>query len=84
MKRTSERPDPTTTSSTGGKRQAVRPTPAWYKILMFGLMLLGLAWVVVFYISGSAMLPVPTLGNWNILVGFGLLMIGFMMTIGWR
>jgi hypothetical protein len=51
---------------------------------MFGLMLLGLAWVVVFYISGSAMLPVPTLGNWNILIGFGLLMIGFMMTIGWR
>ena len=85
VKRTSERPDHTTAdSSPSGRRQAVHPTPLWYKIIMFGLMLLGLAWVVVFYISGSAMLPVPAIGNWNILVGFGLIMIGFMMTVGWH
>ena len=85
VKRTSERTDHTTTpSSSSGRREAARPTPLWYKILMFGLMLAGLAWVVVFYISGSAMLPVPAIGNWNILVGFGFIMIGFLMTVGWR
>ena len=85
VKRTTEGSDHSTTSpSEGGRREAVRPTPLWYKIVMFGLMLLGLAWVVLFYISGPLALPVPAIGNWNILVGFGLLMIGFMMTVGWR
>ncbi|MCH4250205.1 MAG: cell division protein CrgA [Microbacteriaceae bacterium] len=62
----------------------MRPTPVWYKIVMFGLMLLGLIWVIVFYISGQLALPIPPIGNWNILIGFGLMMVGFLMTIGWR
>lgn len=59
------------------------PNPVWYKWIMFGFMLLGLAWIVVFYISNSA-LPIPTLGAWNILVGFGIAFIGFLMTTRWR
>lgn len=51
---------------------------------MFGLMLLGLAWIIVYYISGSAGLPIPALGAWNILVGFGIAMVGFLMTTQWR
>ena len=39
----------------------------WYKPVMFGLMLLGLAWILVFYISGSNQWPIPVLGQANIL-----------------
>lgn len=59
------------------------PNPVWFKPLMFGLMLLGLAWIIVFYVSATT-LPVPQIGQWNILVGFGILFVGFLMTTRWR
>ena len=55
----------------------------WFKPVMFGFMLLGLAWIIVFYVSQGT-LPVPDLGNANILIGFGIAFIGFLMTTRWR
>lgn len=60
-----------------------KPLPVWYKPVMFGLMLLGLVWIIVYYIS-EGLLPIVTVGGWNIVVGFGLAMIGFVMTTRWR
>jgi len=59
------------------------PNAVWFKPVMFGFMLLGLAWIIVFYWSQSE-LPIPALGSWNILVGFGIAFIGFLMTTRWR
>jgi hypothetical protein len=55
---------------------------------MFGFMLFGLAWILIFYISSAryplgAATPID-LSNWNILVGFGIAMIGFAMTTKWK
>ena len=55
----------------------------WFKPVMFGFMLVGLAWIVVFYVSQST-LPVQSLGSWNILIGFGIMFVGFLMTTRWR
>ena len=57
--------------------------PAWFKPVMFGFMLVGFLWVIVYYISGTT-LPVPALGSWNIVVGFGVMFIGFIMTTRWK
>ena len=59
------------------------PNAIWFKPIMFGLMLLGFAWIIVFYVSQST-LPVPQFGSWNILIGFGILFVGFLMTTRWR
>ncbi|WP_106212550.1 cell division protein CrgA [Glaciihabitans tibetensis] len=59
------------------------PNAVWFKPVMFGFMLLGLVWIIVFYVSGTS-LPVPQLGNLNILVGFGIMFIGFIMATRWR
>jgi hypothetical protein len=59
------------------------PNPIWFKPIMFGLMVVGLAWIIVFYVSRGS-LPVPQFGQWNILIGFGILFIGFLMTTRWR
>lgn len=59
------------------------PNPIWFKPIMFGLMLLGLVWIIVYYISQSA-LPIADLGDGNILVGFGIMFVGFLMTTRWR
>jgi hypothetical protein len=59
------------------------PNPVWFKPVMFGFMLLGLVWIIVFYLSSST-LPIPGIGAWNILIGFGIMFIGFLMTTQWR
>ena len=59
------------------------PMPGWYKPVMFGLMLLGLVWIIVYYIS-QTLFPSPNIGGWNIVVGFGIAMVGFFMTTGWK
>ncbi|HEV7567220.1 MAG: hypothetical protein QOD05_1526 [Microbacteriaceae bacterium] len=59
------------------------PNPVWFKPVMFGFMLVGLVWIIVFYVSQSQF-PVAALGAWNILVGFGIAFIGFLMTTRWR
>ncbi|AYF97849.1 cell division protein CrgA [Protaetiibacter intestinalis] len=59
------------------------PNPVWFKPVMFGFMLLGLAWIIVFYVSQNS-LPIQQLGPGNILVGFGIMFIGFLMTTRWR
>jgi hypothetical protein len=67
--------------TTAARDQA--PNPVWFKPLMFGFMLLGLVWIIVFYVSGSNA-PIPVLGSWNIVVGFGIMAVGFLMTTRWR
>lgn len=61
------------------------PNPVWFKPLMFSFMLIGLVWIVLYYITSANMqLPVPALGQANIFVGFGFILIGFLMTPWWK
>jgi hypothetical protein len=66
---------------TPGRHDA--PNAVWFKPVMFGFMLVGLLWIIVYYLSQTS-LPVPALGPWNIMVGFGIMFIGFLMTTRWR
>lgn len=59
-------------------------TPRWYIVIMLGLMLLGLAWLVVNYIAGNDISLFRELGAWNYLIGFGLFILGLLMTMGWK
>ncbi|GAB2571745.1 cell division protein CrgA [Leucobacter ruminantium] len=61
------------------------PNPVWFKPVMFGFMLLGLLWIVLYYITSmNLQLPIPSLGQANIFIGFGLVLIGFLMTPWWK
>ena len=57
--------------------------PAWFVPVMVSLMVVGLLWVVVYYIS-SQQYPIEALGRWNLGVGFGLMLGGFGMATRWR
>ena len=59
------------------------PNAVWFKPVMVGFMLLGLAWILVYYISGSRY-PIPGLDAWNLGIGLGIALIGFLMTTRWR
>ena len=62
----------------------IKPNPRWFVPVMLGLMVIGLIWVVTYYISGANQYPVPPLERWNLGVGFALMMAGFLMTTRWR
>lgn len=59
-------------------------TPIWYKVIMFAFMVVGLLWLVVNYLAGPEISFMVSLGAWNYLIGFTLLIIGLLMTMGWR
>jgi len=59
------------------------PNPVWFKPIMFGFMLIGLIWIIVFYVSDQEF-PVKAWSSGNILAGFGIMFIGFLMTTRWR
>lgn len=62
--------------------KGTKANPSWYVPLFCAFMIIGLIWVVVFYLT--AKWPIPGIGNWNLLIGFALIMVGFLMTVAWR
>lgn len=63
--------------------QGPKPNPRWYVPVMLGLMIAGLLWIVVFYLTAGEY-PVAAWANWNLGAGFGLIIAGFLMTTNWR
>lgn len=59
-------------------------TPLWYRILMFGFIILGLLWLVVYYIAGPDIAFMIKLQAWNYAIGFGFFVLGLLMTMGWK
>jgi uncharacterized membrane protein (DUF485 family) len=69
------------------RRQAtkidMRSGRRWVAPLMLAMFVIGLAWIVVFYVTQGD-LPVDAIGNWNIVVGFGFIAIGFVVSTQWK
>ena len=63
--------------------KAPMPNPPWFVPVMLGLMLLGLVWIVTYYVfSGSY--PIPGIFHWNLAIGAAFIIAGFVMTTRWR
>ncbi len=60
------------------------PTHPVYVAAMLGLMLLGLAWLVVNYLAGDKIGFMIALNAWNFVIGFALIVVGLLMTMRWR
>lgn len=74
------------------KKPAYTPPPrssapelskAWYAPVCVTLLIVGLVWVVVTYISEWT-LPIPGIRAWNLAIGFSVMMVGFVMLMRWR
>lgn len=46
--------------------------------------LLGVLWLVVYYITGYRIPVMRDLGDWNIAIGIGLMAIAFSLTTLWK
>ena len=58
-------------------------SPVWWAPVFTTLMIVGLLWIVVFYISGAPY-PIPKIAPRNLAVGGGIAFVGFLMTMRWR
>lgn len=56
---------------------------SWVAPVMLALFLIGLAWIVLFYVTEGD-LPISSLENWNIVVGFGFIAAGFGVSTQWK
>jgi len=50
---------------------------------MVGCLIVGLGWIATFYVSGQK-LPISPLHQWNLVVGFALIVAGVMLATRWR
>lgn len=62
---------------------AKRPSPLWLPITAVTLIVLGIAWLVVFYLSGT-LYPVQSWGYWNLGIGFGAMVGALGLLSRWR
>jgi hypothetical protein len=66
------------------KATAIKLTSrSWVAPVMLALFLIGLAWIVLFYVTEGD-LPLKSLENWNIVVGFGFIAAGFGVSTQWK
>ena len=69
-----------------GERKVARiGSPSWLAPTMVALFVIGLAYIVVFYVAGS---QVPVMKDMNALVnvaiGFAFIMGGFILSMRWK
>ncbi|MFE6968144.1 cell division protein CrgA [Isoptericola sp. NPDC057653] len=75
---------PAEQAATPAKAKA-QGNPPWLVPTMLGLMIVGLAWIVLYYLTAPGLgLPIPALKGWNLAVGFVLIIGGFGLTTRWR
>lgn len=65
-------------------RKAVRiGSRRWVAPLMVACWLIGLAWIVVYYLAPN-LKYMDQLGNWNLLIGMVLIAFGFVLSTRWE
>ena len=78
------------TSRTATPKSAKADAPgsrAWVPPTFIAVGLLGVAWLVVYYVTGSVQIAVPVmsgLGGWNVLIGMVLMAGAFAISTLWK
>ena len=60
------------------------PSPTWYPIVMLVLLVLGLAYIAVYYLAGERVPVMRDIDAWNFAIGFGLMVSGLFLAVRWR
>lgn len=59
-------------------------SPPWLAPTMVASLLIGLAWIALYYVTQADMPGLRALGPWNLLCGFGLIIFGVVLATNWR
>jgi len=56
----------------------------WVAPTMIALLLIGLTWVVLYYVASDYIDFIGGLGAWNVAIGFGFMFAGLMVATRWK
>ena len=56
----------------------------WVAPAMVACWVLGLAWIVVYYLAGQDIKYLRDLGDWNLGIGMALIALGFVFSTKWE
>ncbi|MGN6605853.1 MAG: cell division protein CrgA [Jatrophihabitans sp.] len=83
-----KKPEAALRPSAAVPQRVLAPSPSWYPIVMGVVLVVGLAYMVVYYLTSSGSDPhIPVmadLGAWNFAVGFGIMLLGLVMVVRCR
>jgi hypothetical protein len=71
-----DRPAPPPKGPSGGGR--------WVVPTMLTLLIVGLLWIVVFYLAGEQIPGMADLGYWNLAIGMGMILLGLITAMKWE
>ena len=66
------------------------PSSMWFVILFVSLMLIGLAWLLVFQLAATGsdtptfLMWMADLRSWNYAISFAFMITGLLLTMRWR
>lgn len=78
---------PSSSTSRGSEPSSTgydQPSGRWVPITGSALLIVGLLWIVTFYVAGRDIPVMDDLGNWNLLIGMALIVAGFMVFTRWK
>ncbi len=56
----------------------------WVVPTMLTLFIVGLLWIVVFYLAGPDIPLMSSLGYWNLGIGMGMILLGLITAMKWE
>lgn len=81
-KRKKKKDSYTPPASTADRKPVRLDSPRWLPIVMVTSWIIGIAWMVAWYLLPIDFLQ--SLGGWNVLIGFGFLSFGFILATRWK
>jgi hypothetical protein len=67
---------------TRGPKRAV--SPPWLVPTMIACLVVGLAWIALYYMTAANMPVLRSLGGWNLVGGFTLIIVGVVLATRWH
>ena len=61
-----------------------RVSPPWLAPTMVACLVIGLAWIAVYYATNGHLVGMTALGDWNLVIGFALIIGGVILATRWR
>jgi Cell division protein CrgA len=59
-------------------------SPPWVGPTIVACLVVGLAWIVAYYLAGGSIPGLSALGAWNLVVGFGFIIAGVVLSTRWH
>jgi ABC-type Fe3+ transport system permease subunit len=80
--RVRKKPVYTPPAAVARKKRAV--SPPWLAPTMIASLIIGLAWIALYYVTQGDMPGLRSLGGWNLVCGFALIVVGVVLATKWH